>query len=80
MPHIHPLPVEAMTEESFEPFGELWHAEEKPSDRRILSPTSYSHDGRSTVHVIWQPEGGSEGPALIDIPGALLSRQFWVVL
>ena len=58
MPHIHPLPVEAMTEESFEPFGELWHAEEKPSDRRILSPTSYSHDGRSTVHVIWQPEGG----------------------
>ncbi len=57
MPRIHTLIVEPMTEESFEPFGELWCAEEKPSDRRILSPTSYSHDGRSTVHVIWQPQG-----------------------
>ncbi|GIT53780.1 MAG: hypothetical protein Ct9H300mP16_09400 [Pseudomonadota bacterium] len=58
MPHIHPCPSRPKTEESFEPFGELWHAKKKPSDRRILSPTSYSHDGRSTVHVIWQPEGG----------------------
>ncbi|HIN16850.1 MAG TPA: hypothetical protein EYM68_02950 [Gammaproteobacteria bacterium] len=58
MTRIHTLIIEPMSEESFEPFGELWCASKKPSDRRILSPTSYSHDGQSTVHVIWQPQGG----------------------
>ena len=58
MARIHTLIIEPMSEESFEPFGELWCASKKPSDRRILSPTSYSHDGQSTVHVIWQPQGG----------------------
>jgi len=58
MAKIHTLTVEPMTENSFKPFGEVWSASEKPSDRRILFPTSYSHDGQSTVHVIWQPQGG----------------------
>ena len=58
MTRIHTLIIEPMTKEGFEPFGELWCASKKPSDRRILSPTSYSHDGQSTVHVIWQPQGG----------------------
>ena len=58
MTQIHMLPVEPMTEESFKPFGEVWSAPQKPADRRILFPTSYSHDGQSTVHVIWQPLSG----------------------
>ena len=58
MTQIYILPVEPMTEESFKPFGEVWAAPQKPADRRILFPTSYSHDGQSTVHVIWQPLGG----------------------
>ena len=58
MTQIHMLTVEPMTEDSFKPFGEVWSAPQKPSDRRILFPTSYSHDGQSTVHVIWQPQDG----------------------
>ena len=52
------LTVEPMTKDSFKPFGEVWSAPQKPSDRRILFPTSYSHDGQTTVHVIWQPQDG----------------------
>ena len=52
------LTVEPMTEDSFKPFGEVWSAPQKSSDRRILFPTSYCHDGQTTVHVIWQPQDG----------------------
>jgi len=41
MTQIHMLTVEPMTEDSFKPFGEVWSASQKPSDRRILFPTSY---------------------------------------
>ena len=58
MTKIHALTVELMNEKSFKPFGELWHATDKDPDYRIISPTSYRHDGQSTVQVIWQPESG----------------------
>ena len=57
MTKIHALTVESMNEENFEPFGELWYVTDKASDHRIISATSYSHDGQSTVQLIWQPEG-----------------------
>jgi ureidoglycolate hydrolase len=56
MTKTYSLTVELMEEESFKPFGELWHATEKPADHRIISPTTYDHDGKSTVEVIWQPK------------------------
>ena len=58
MTKTHVLTVEPMTEESFAGFGDLWYAREMPGDHRILFPTGYSHDGHSTVHVIWQPQEG----------------------
>lgn len=58
MTTIHELKVEPMTEERFAPFGELWDAAERPSDRSISSSTGYNYDGRTTVEVIWQPYGG----------------------
>ena len=57
MTKTHVLTVEPMTEDSFAGFGDLWYAQEMPDDHRILFPTAYSHDGQSTVHVIWQPQG-----------------------
>lgn len=45
-----------MTAEAFAPFGEVWEAAEQPADRRLLTPTGYRHDGRTTVNVIWQPQ------------------------
>ena len=57
MTKIHALTVESMNEENFEPFGELWYVTDKASDHRIISATSSSHDGQSTVQLIWQPEG-----------------------
>lgn len=47
-----------MTADAFAPFGEVWEAREQPADRRLLTPTGYEHDGRTTVNVIWQPRAG----------------------
>lgn len=58
MTKVYSLTVESMQEEQFKPFGELWYATQKPPDHRIISPTSYAHDGKSTVEVIWQPKSG----------------------
>ena len=58
MTKTYVLTVESMEEESFQLFGELWYATKKSSDHRIISPTTYDHDGKSTVEVIWQPKNG----------------------
>jgi len=58
MTKIHTLTVGSMNDESFRPFGELWHATDRNSDHRVIYPTLYSHDNQSTVQVIWQPESG----------------------
>ena len=47
--------VEPMTTESFAPFGEVWDAADRPADRRTMSEIDFECDGRTTVHVIWQP-------------------------
>ncbi|SMF64456.1 Ureidoglycolate hydrolase (allantoin degradation) [Tistlia consotensis] len=52
------LAAEPMTADSFAPFGDVWEATEQPADRRLMTPTGYSHDGRTTVSVIWQPQAG----------------------
>jgi ureidoglycolate hydrolase len=57
MDYVHPLKPEPMTDTSFAAFGELWQAQDRPSDTRILAATDYQHDGQSTVGVIWQPQG-----------------------
>ncbi|MBS60635.1 MAG: hypothetical protein CL606_04935 [Anaerolineaceae bacterium] len=58
MTKVYSLTVESMEEEQFKPFGELWYATKKSPKHRIISPTSYGHDGKSTVEVIWQPKSG----------------------
>ena len=47
-----------MTEESFEPFGALWHTKETPPDHRVMSEVDFQVDGETTVAVIWQPHEG----------------------
>ena len=56
MDYVHPLQPEPMTDTTFAAFGELWQAQDRPSDTRILAATNYQHDGQSTVSVIWQPQ------------------------
>lgn len=58
MTNIHKLQIEPMTAAGFAAFGELWEAPEQYGDQRIMSPTGYTHDGRTAVHVIWQPHAG----------------------
>ena len=58
MATICELKIEPMTEESFAPFGELWDAVDRPGDHRVISPTGYKYEGRTKVHVIWQPYDG----------------------
>ena len=55
MARVHKLTLEPMTEESFAPFGEIWDPPERPADHRIISRTTFEHDGRATVGVVWQP-------------------------
>jgi len=58
MPRVHRLKIEPMTEESFEPFGELIDPKERPSDHRVISPIAFEADGQGTLGVIWQPYEG----------------------
>ena len=51
----HRLTIEAMTPESFAPFGHLLEPSETPGDRRVMTPSGFECDGRLTVHTIWQP-------------------------
>ena len=67
MNYVHPLQPEPMTDATFAAFGELWQAQDRPSDKRILAVTDYQHDGQSTVGVIWQPQGSLQFLSLIHI-------------
>lgn len=51
----HRLAIEPMTEESFAPFGRLVESSEMPGDRRVMTPSRFECDGRTTIHAIWQP-------------------------
>lgn len=52
------LKVEPMTEATFEPYGTLMDAKERPKDHRTFFPIDFQVDGRTTVNVIWQPQQG----------------------
>ncbi len=55
MEKVYKLKVEPMTEESFEPFGELVDPRERPANRRIIAPLEFHAEGRTTLSSIWQP-------------------------
>ena len=55
MDKVFNVKVEPMTEESFEPFGELVDPRERPPDRRIIAPLEFHAQGRTTLSSIWQP-------------------------
>ena len=52
------LAIEPMTAESFAPFGWLMESSSMPGDRRIMTPSRFECDGRTTIHTIWQPQIG----------------------
>ena len=52
------LAIEPMTAESFAPFGGLVESSEMPDDQRVMTPSQFECDGRTTIHAIWQPRGG----------------------
>ena len=58
MTHRHHLEIEPMTTESFAPFGRLVESSAMPDDRRVMTPSQFECDGRTTVHTIWQPHAG----------------------
>ena len=58
MVKTHRLKVEPMTDESFEPFGELIDVKDRPPGERIISPLAYRAEGRTTVSALWQPFQG----------------------
>jgi ureidoglycolate hydrolase len=60
MAAIYTLKVEPMTEETFAPYGIVLDARERPADRREFFPVDFQADGRTTVHVIWQPYAGRQ--------------------
>ena len=51
----HRLAIEPMTRDSFAPFGWLLESLEEPVDRRVMTPSRFECDGRTTIHTIWQP-------------------------
>ena len=55
MGKAYSLKVEPMTEESFEPFGELIDPQERPADRRMILPLGFYAEGRTTLSSIWPP-------------------------
>ena len=54
----HRLDIEPMTAESFAPFGQLVDTSETPDNRRVMTPSRFECDGRTTIHTIWQPHAG----------------------
>ena len=52
------LAIEPMTAESFAPFGWIAESSGMPDDRRIMTPSRFECDGRTTIHTIWQPAAG----------------------
>ena len=51
------LKIELMTEDSFEPYGEVWDSKAYPADRRYSSPVHYQPEGDPVASVMWQPYG-----------------------
>ena len=58
MTRRHRLAIEPMTAESFAPFGRLLESSGMPEDRRVMTPSRFECDGRTTIHTIWQPCAG----------------------
>ena len=58
MTYRHRLAIEPMTAEAFAPFGRLVESSAMPDDRRVMTPSQFECDGRTTVHTIWQPHAG----------------------
>ena len=54
----HRLVIEPMTADAFAPFGWLADSSGMPHDRRVLTPSRFECDGRTTIHTIWQPDTG----------------------
>lgn len=52
------VPVNAMTEAAFAPYGRLAGVPETPADRRVMTAMPFSCDGDATVSTIWQPAEG----------------------
>ena len=52
------LAIEPMTAESFAPFGGLLESSAMPDDHRVMTPSQFECDGRTTIHTIWQPRAG----------------------
>ena len=55
MTKVYSLKVEPMTDESFEPFGQLIDPRERPPDQRMILPLDFHAEGRTTLSSIWQP-------------------------
>jgi ureidoglycolate hydrolase len=49
------VPIRPMTAENFLPYGHLACADERPTDRRVMSLMPFQCDGETTVSTIWQP-------------------------
>ena len=60
MTKVHCIKIDPMTAKSFEPFGQLLDSNQRPIDRRIISPAEFEVDGKTTVGIIWQPYEGLE--------------------
>ena len=58
MSRRHRLAIEPMTTQSFAPYGRVLESSEMPDDRRVLTPSEFECDGRTTIHTIWQPHAG----------------------
>ena len=54
----HRLAIEPMTADAFAPFGWLADSSGMPHERRVLTPSRFECDGRTTIHTIWQPDTG----------------------
>lgn len=56
---MHQLKIEPLTAEAFKPFGKVFDARERPSERRTLVyDKAFDVAGKTVVGVIWQPFAG----------------------
>ena len=58
MPRVQKIRAEPMTQESFQPFGEIMDAKAQPTDSRQFFQVGFEADGRTKVSVIWDPFQG----------------------
>ncbi|HYU79721.1 MAG TPA: ureidoglycolate lyase [Vicinamibacterales bacterium] len=56
---VHELKIEALTDDSFRPFGKLFDARARPVDRRtLIYDKGFDVVGKTIIGVIWQPFAG----------------------